>query len=516
MQQVLVVHPDKDMILALEELLDEVQQTKGCALSWSHARTQREAKEKAGPRRSFDLVVTSLEISEDDKASAAAGEQRRRGLELVRELRDARPEMAAILITGYVDSEVVAFTQSQGVGLVQEGAGFQDQLQSEIIRHLGLQKPEAPRRMDLEISLSADHRSSWRFVEGGKDLGNGQLDVRPKRLIDLVQDSRDVRIGDHHFENDLKKVGEALADELFQATPLNLEFRDRFNFFSGKVGIENIRVRFAVQDTLHPIAVEALKRIEEDRAWMLKTAVYRCQALTDGRAGLFQDEQTREQPINFLIIQADVPHDTIVDSEDLNLKLEPLPNVEKEVTEVVDLLSKLKEKGGPVGNVRVINRESVPAGGSFKQLVEDVLNEGKWHVLHYAGHTHYDFQREGPQEIGYLFYPRDDGFEPVRIKEVAWSLRKADTRFVFLSSCEGGQQDFIYHLSKVGVPAIMGFLWKVYDPDAKEYAKSFYWHLIGEKERSLEYACLEAKKERKAKSNNPIWASAVLVMQVGV
>ena len=85
----------------------------------------------------------------------------------------------------------------------------------------------------------------------------------------------------------------------------------------GQVGIENIRVRFKVEDTLHPIAVEALKRREVDQeAWMLRTAVYRCQAPQPrGRCGLFQDEQTRERPINFLFIQADVPYQVIVRSK---------------------------------------------------------------------------------------------------------------------------------------------------------------------------------------------------------
>jgi CHAT domain-containing protein len=201
----------------------------------------------------------------------------------------------------------------------------------------------------------------------------------------------------------------------------------------------------------------------------------------------------------------------IVSSKDLNLKLGPLRSAKEEVTAVEEFLSNLKKQGGPIGNVRLINRETVPAGGSFKQLVEDVLNKGAWHVLHYAGHTYYDFQ----SRAGYLFYPRGDGLEPIRVKELAWSLRKADTRFAFLNCCEGGQHDFIYHLAQEGVPAIMGFLWNVNDPSAKEYAKSFYRHLFGEKERSLEYACLEAKKEMQAK-DNPIWASAVLVMQVAI
>ena len=63
----------------------------------------------------------------------------------------------------------------------------------------------------------------------------------------------------------------------------------------------------------------------------------------------------------------------------------------------------------------------------------------------------------------------------------------------------------------------MGFLWNVSDPKAREFAESFYDKLLAGKERSLEYACLAAKQEMHAKyENNPIWASPVLVMQVGV
>jgi hypothetical protein len=520
-KRVLIVHPDKDMILVIEELLDEIRESEGYDLSWSHAKTQRDAEHKAGPGKPLELIVTSLEIPEDNKPSAGAGEQHRRGLKLIRDLLHANPGMAAILITGQADNEVVAFTQSERVGLVQEGAGFKDQLEAEIARHLGSHKPETPRRVDLEISLSTDQGCSCRFHKGGRTLFEGPLDVDRARLRHLVEDSRDVRVDNHRWEKDLRLVGEALADELFQPTPANLAFRDKFHELKGNVGIENIRVRFAVQDTLHPIAVEALKRRHEDEdSWMLQTAVYRGQRPhTDGRGleprGLFQDEQTRDQPINFLIIEADVPNKVIVSAKDLDLKLNALPNLKKEVTAVGTLLSDLKKEGRPmVGKVRMIKKETVPAGSSFQKHVEDVLQEGAWHIVHYAGHTYYDFQHQ----VGYLFFPGSDGgLEPVRIDLFAHFLSKADTRFVFLSSCEGAQQDFIYHLAKERIPAIMGFLWNVGDAKAGEYAESFYRHLLGGKERSLEYACLEAKKEMHAKyEENPIWASPVLVMQVGV
>ena len=121
----------------------------------------------------------------------------------------------------------------------------------------------------------------------------------------------------------------------------------------------------------------------------------------------------------------------------------------------------------------------------------------------------------GPEgESRRVIFPGDGTAEPVKIDVFASVLRNADTRLVFLCSCDSAQQDFIFHLAKQRVPAIMGFLWKVKDDRAVAYVKSFYRHLF--KERSLEYACLEAKKDMNNKyPDDPIWASSVLVIQVG-
>ena len=164
--------------------------------------------------------------------------------------------------------------------------------------------------------------------------------------------------------------------------------------------------------------------------------------------------------------------------------------------------------------MRVIRPNTVPDGQSFIDEVEHTLKD-TWHVVHYAGHTLY----EPEHRTGYVFFPGSDlrPVEPVKIDLFALWLGRSHTRFVFLSSCKSAEHDFIYHLAKVGIPAIMGFLWKVDDERAKGYADSFYGHLFGDKERSLEYAFLEAKQEMYAKyEDDPIWASPVLVMQVGL
>jgi CHAT domain-containing protein len=145
-------------------------------------------------------------------------------------------------------------------------------------------------------------------------------------------------------------------------------------------------------------------------------------------------------------------------------------------------------------------------------LVENTLEHAKWHVVHYAGHTHYDVEKHK----GYLFFPKGGAHpvEPISIGAFALKLTDAETRFVFLSSCKSAGYDSIYQLAKEGVPAIMGFRWEVDDDKAREFAESFYRNLFDGGHGALEYACLAAKMEMHANWEcNAIWAS-VLVMQV--
>lgn len=520
-KQVLIVHPNSDMILMIEDLLSELGDAYDLSIKWARSRAVAEQHAATKP---IDLIVTALEIAADDNSPLGAGEQRRLGMELVRTLRTKFPGLPAIIVTDHVDDEVSDFTQSEGTSLAREGEKFAGQLKLAVTQLLGPPRPNAPQRVVLSISLSTDKdKCAYQFQPDGGGVRTGRpFTIEQDKLEDLVKQSRAVHVRESSWVDELKRIGEALTDQLFNHTTANLEFRDEFNEWKGKVGIENVRFRFTVEDDLHPLAVESLKQRKDDEYWMLRTAIYRGQephggAPADARPGLFQDDGTSKGKINFLVIEADVPANAIVKEGGLDLKLEPLPKLDDEVKVLEDLLSDIRKNGYLIGEVRVIRPEIVPAGVSFKKFVEDTLkgNQCKWHVLHYAGHTHYDAQLQ----VGHLFFPGGGirPVEPVKIAEFALWLDSADTRFVFLSSCESAGQDFIYQLVKERVPAIMGFLWKVNDALAREYAESFYRYLLNGRQRSLEYACLAAKKQMYAKyPKDPIWASPVLVMQVSV
>jgi CHAT domain-containing protein len=515
-KRILIVHPNPDMILTIRGILDDTCRSEGYKLAIKHAKTQKAAEEllETGP---FDVVITGLEVALDEKPLEPAGEQARRGLALICKLRGIKPELTAVLITGHIDDDIYDFARLKNVGLAREGRNFREMLTDEVQRCLASKGTSESRRVELEITLDPGNGGCfYQFQCKGQPCHPARmLSVDTEKLEVLVWKSRRVHIEEPDWEMELREVGEELAEQLFlQSTPGSRQLLEEFNQWLGAVhGIDNVRIRFAVQEKLHPIALEALKRKEQDY-WMLKTPIYRRleqrnEALGLEPRGLFQDEETRTGLINFLIIQANVP--TNAYAVDLDLKLDPLPNLEEEVKSLEKQLSKLKEQGSSVGVVHVIKEDTVPDSRTFTQEVEQTLRNGNWHVVHYAGHTHYD----PGKDAGYVFFPGKGikSVEPVKIDRFAWWLER--TRFIFLSSCKSAERDFLFHLAKERVPAVVGFLWKVEDDKAREFAESFYRHLFSGEERSLEYACWRAKKEMHTKyADDPIWASSVLVMQI--
>src|SRR5690349_20876583 len=96
-KRILIVHPNFDMIRTIINLLHEVR-SQGYRLSEKCARTAIEAEQSFPAAERVDLLITEVEIPEGTKPSAGAGEQCRRGLQLVRRLRGLSPGMATILV----------------------------------------------------------------------------------------------------------------------------------------------------------------------------------------------------------------------------------------------------------------------------------------------------------------------------------------------------------------------------------------------------------------------------------
>jgi hypothetical protein len=328
-QRVFIVYPIPDMILVIEDLIAELK-NEGLELrrvGWAKTRSAAERQIRTKPA---DLIVTALEIAADDKSPVAAGEQRGLGLELVRSLRNKPPPgtpfgIRAVIVTGNLDYEATNFAQSEAVELAAEGDKFGENLKSAIRNAFGLPRSL---RVNPSISLSTDKTNcTYIFQVEGSDLAPPKpLQIETDRLEELVEEFRYIDVRNPAWQGSLTRLGQALADQLFQAVYSNDVFRDEFTRWETKVGIQNIRVRFTVPEKLYPIAFEAPKQRAVDDCWMLRTAVYRGEPSGIGRTwrshSLFEDEQMMAGPVNFLLVQADVPENASVKTNELRIDLD--------------------------------------------------------------------------------------------------------------------------------------------------------------------------------------------------
>jgi hypothetical protein len=201
------------------------------------------------------------------------------------------------------------------------------------------------------------------------------------------------------WQNDLRLFGEKVFAETFAS---NLQSQEDFYFSRGKLdNTDDMTIRFTVQKDFYPVLFEAIKQSSpNERHWMLQASIYRRVREDTDRYALYEDEETREVPLNILIINANLA------SKRRNVKLNryfvPLGNAKEEVTWLCHHLNALKKQSPHyVGQVAVVDRP-----GEFESLAEAVrkkLESGIWHIVHYTGHSYFD-----PLErVGYLLFPTD-------------------------------------------------------------------------------------------------------------
>jgi CHAT domain-containing protein len=113
-----------------------------------------------------------------------------------------------------------------------------------------------------------------------------------------------------------------------------------------------------------------------------------------------------------------------------------------------------------------------------------LLREGRYDIVHFAGHGRYDPDR--PERSCWLF---SDG--PLYAFELRHTLANAESTpwLVYGSACEGardggpgGYHDGLYGMASAalghGVAAYVGPLWKISETDAKNLAAAFYEALL--------------------------------------
>ena len=514
--RLLIVFRDPCVGDAIKGLLEDRLHCDGSDLIVDWATNEAEAKRRLKNQK-YHLLITHLHILADKNSSPQAEEQR--GLILLQALKKEDILIPSILVSITHDPAVdCAADDLYRCRVIIEGEKFEDHLIRSCNKKLAEMKgkeerawikdKEERKTATVDLFLDLDNKSWQFFLKGkGSDLqysADGYLEINSKIMEDLVKRTQNIKFFPYpNWEEELREIGLALEKEFFHN---NHKFIKHFYTLKAKVGDDkDIKFRFHVEKTAHPIILEALFQEDENAYWMLKSPIYRALRVCGEVYPLFEDLETRKKEINCLIIESDVPEDGYARA--INKSLKKLENVSKESAWLEQYLKDHKGQF-KIGKIKRINE--IPKGVTFRKHLQNTLENDVWHLVHYAGHSHYD----GKKGEGHVFFPGEDFVDAVDIKEFSKWLRDAKTGFVYLSSCHSSEEAFAFELAQNRIPAIIGFRWDIDDEMATDHTKKFYEHLFKET-RSLEYAFLETRKEMHDHyQDNRIWAAPVLVLQI--
>ncbi len=503
------------------DILEECCNTGGIHLEIDKEENLHDALDRCRHGGPYRLIVSHLHIFERRKTVLVEAE--RFGLVLFRTLAEEGITPPGILLTPEVDDEQLALPiTSPHISLVRIGGQWAEQIGVLATRAFKCQaEPEkklftnkcvrSQNKVQIDFT-TYPNSDTWTMVFKGE--GDIICDPTPKLLKvnvgkinkTLTKDCMIDRYRNNYpdWKVFLKDIGEVLVREILHKNP---EVMSYYTQLSGEVGgCENFRIRFNTDEDAYPLNLEAILvpcGQEIDDFWMLKAPVCRRLSVGDSkRYPLFEDPDKEEtlRNINCLVIKADV-HGWEKQSK---LELKKLKNISLEADQLTTRLRNLADKH-IIGECRII-----PEGDAMctREAVKEVLKSGKqWHLVHYAGHSHYT-----ADDNGYVFFSSEGRPDAVDIQHFAQWLRQAGTQFVYLSSCESSKLKFVRELVKKAVPAVIGYRWDIDDDKAAEHADIFYDHLF--KEQSLEYAFLRTRQQISQKCpEHIIWAAPVLVMQ---
>lgn len=519
--RVLMVIPKKEVRDFVIDILESCCNAEGIHLEIDKEESLQDALDRCRHGARYCLIVSHLQIFERRKTPLV--EAQTLGLTLFQTLAREEISTPGILLTPEVDDEQLALAISfPHFCLVRIGAQWAEHIRIIAARSIGLSSvvdaqaaatvdapPQKKVQVDFFIYPNSD---TWTMVFKGE--GNFICDPTPMLLkVNLAKINqtriKDVMIDKYRgnypdWKIFLNDIGEVLLREILLKNPDVLNY---YNRLSGEVGgCENFRIRFVTGEDAYPLNLEAILvpgNQENEDFWMLKAPV--CRRLNVGDLRLYplfenpnQKEMLRE--INCLVIKADV-HGWENKSQ---IELKQSKNISVEARQLGQRLSEL------AANHTIGTFQSIPEGDTecTREAVEAALKSGKqWHLVHYAGHSHY-----ASDDKGYIFFSRDGRPDPVDIQVFAQWLRQARTRFVYLSSCESSKLKFVHELAKKAVPSVIGYRWDIDDDKAADHADIFYNHLF--KEQSLEYAFLKTRQQVCQKCpEHIIWAAPVLMMQ---
>ena len=458
---------------------------------------------------SYAVVICYLHLPVDSKTPLR--EEEKRGLSFLRLIKADMPRIPVILVVTAMDCKLYdAIKGYQECIAIQEGEKFDESLMEQCKKFLTVchfRKKTALIDITINFESSSSIVGKYQIKGSGIDIP-GDIYLNSRTLRNFITDSEELEaaIGKkdwtvEDWEKKFRRLGLDLSEEIFRDWKFMATIRDVEQEVGG---FENIRIRFILNEACHTIIFEALMDHGQN-LFILKAPMYRRipYTISTGLTPLFMEENANGGSINCLIIGADA-QGYVEGLSGQGQDLEKLPNLAKEISWVEQHL-----QGIVKGTVKVLARKTIPPKKTFKEQLLQLLSNGTWDLVHFAGHTLYSKDEKG-NNIGCLALPKGKRSELMAISDLAHYLRAAKTRFLYLNSCHSTSAAMVFKLAEQQIPAIIGFRWPILDDQALSYAQSFYENLFDG--RSLEESFFHTRKAMHQKYKDPRSSAALLLI----
>lgn len=463
-------------------------------------------------RTNCRLVVSSISPPLDADASPALDRSRPTALGLLGEVCRDDKGPPWLFLASYDDgarAPDLPCLPNVGIINVLHMARALRQQARVMLGHVPKPKPQVV--VDIEL-VDGVYRWSLRGTDAFPLEKSGLIEVDPNEIHLLRTASRDAAGSDRAG---IGRIGFGLYQH-FLAHNLRSGLELALARAIGE-SIEEARFRFCVDRNTNELLLEALGKPDsqgEDAAldhWMLRSPIFRKYRGNGERRPLFKDEFSRAHPVSCLIIQGESKDFetcyTTHGGEHIPTRCNAIGLAAREAR---DLHAYFTDNSERFGLARPVLLRPGDDGADYGAAVREVLGRQRWQMIHYVGHSGIS-----ERDTAYLALGRGRG-DVLAVDEFA--RLASDAQFVYLSSCQSSNAQFVMKLVEKHIPAVLGYAWPVEDNDGLHFALNFYKQLFDCKEpkRFLEYAFMRSKRELYAMPprDRTAWAAPLLFMQM--
>lgn len=308
-------------------------------------------------------------------------------------------------------------------------------------------------------------------------------------------------------------------------------FDSTYSFAIGKVGADNVRIRFGLAPELMEGLWEAAFN-EDGRYYLVsKNTVARRLALGAWEGIPMTKPGGEELRILFVKSQVtdnsrpDGPNDALWREyiTDIGPKLPRLKHLDEELEALEAVRDSLAQMPRSDGNkpktlsIKTITRrlDSRKKGSLADDMERELATPGSYDVVLFAGHALFAPGRPAGDQRGYLVFSGHPAPKAVPIAVVAEWLKKAGVQLVHLSCCRSAAARTAMEFAQNGIAMTIGFTWDLDDQKAVDFTQRFYTELLSDSRLNICKAFASARRRllNQYANGDPIWASPVLVAQ---